>query len=219
MNQKRPSAITHQLAFFSVKHGIYLAELFQALVSAREKGSKTNCQDLTITYRGSTEDAFFMITKSSTIVCQFKIPETLLHQTDLNFEKWMDTNKVRNQLKRQSMAQLTKQVQDLRHGMKNITLEAQVIQTVLLKVYTQYGKTALLTNALIGDATGQVHLCLWNEQGNWVSEGDQIQIKNASVAVYKGERQVRLGKSSQITVLSSLPPSNVTVSCLTTKKV
>jgi len=109
MKQKRPSAITHQLAFFSVKQGIFLAELFQALVSAREKG-KTNCQDLTILYRGSTKDAFFMITKGSAVVCQFKIDEALLRKTDLNFEKWMDSNKVWNQLRRQSKTQLTKQV-------------------------------------------------------------------------------------------------------------
>jgi hypothetical protein len=210
MNQKKPSAITHQLAFFSVKHDIFLAELFQALVSAREKG-KTTCQDLTITYRESTEDAFFMITKGSAIVCQFKIPEALLQRTDLNFEKWMNTSKVRNQMKRQNTAQLTKQVQDLRHGMKNVNLEAEVIQTIPSKVYTQYGKTALLTDALISDATGQVHLCLWNEQRTWVSEGDRIQIKNASVLMYKGERQVRLGKGSMITVLSSLPPVGATV--------
>lgn len=210
MNQKRPSAITHQLAFFSVKHSIFLAELFQALVYAREKG-KTNCQDLIITYRGSTEYAFFMITKGSAIVCQFKIPEALLNRTDLNFEKWMNTNKVRNQMKRQNMTQLTKQVQDLRYGMKNVNLEVQVIQTVPSKVYTQYGKTALLTNVLIGDATGQVQLCLWNEQGNWVSEGDKIQIKNASVSVYKGKRQIRIRKNSRITVLPSLPPVGATI--------
>jgi replication factor A1 len=208
MNQK-PNAITQQLALFSVKYDIFLAELFQSLVSAREKG-KTNCHDLIITYRGTIEKAVFMITKGAVIVYQFKIDETLLQRTDLKFEKWMNTSKVRKQIRRNT-TQLTKQVQDLRYGMKNITLEAQVIQTVPSKVHTQYGKTVLLTNVLIGDATGQVRLCLWNEQGTWVSEGDRIQIKNANVSMYKGERQVRIKKSSIITVLPSLVPVRTTV--------
>src|SRR3972149_2221091 len=50
INQKKPTIIEH-LAFLSVKHGVYLSELFQTLVAAREQGTATR-ENLTIKYRG-----------------------------------------------------------------------------------------------------------------------------------------------------------------------
>ena len=41
-----------QLASLSVKQGIYLAELYEAMVTAREKG-KIKCQNLLVEYRCS----------------------------------------------------------------------------------------------------------------------------------------------------------------------
>ena len=62
LNQKKPT-IMEYLAFLSVKQGIYLSELYQAMVEAREKG-KTTCQNLLVEYRCSVKDeAIFLITK------------------------------------------------------------------------------------------------------------------------------------------------------------
>jgi replication factor A1 len=193
------------LAFLSVKQGIYLAELYEAMVAAREKG-KVKCQNLLVEYRCSIKnDAIFLITKDSKVVLQFRVEEELLQKKDICFEHWMDTDKVRKQMNRQSFSPKSSVlVQDLRHGMKKVNLEAKVLEIPTPStVQTRYGNSAKVTNAWIEDETGRVKLCLWNEQLELFGVGDTVQIKNASVSTFKGERQLRLGKNGTATVLQN----------------
>lgn len=204
MNQKKET-ITEHLAFLSVKHSVYLAELFQALVTAREQGTAT-CENLTVEYRGSIgKEAILLITKDDKVVVQFRVAEEFLLRKDIHFESWMNTDKIRKQMTRQNYGpHLSTLVQDLRHGMRKINVEAEVLETPKPSlVHTRYGNSAMVTNALIADETGKVKLCLWNEQANSFTEGDTIQIKNASVSTFKGERQLCLGKTGTISVLQS----------------
>ena len=205
MNQKKPTIMEH-LAFLSVKQGIYLAELYQAMVTAREKG-KVKCQNLLVEYRCSVKDeAIFLITKDGKVVLQFRVAEELLLRKDICFENWMDTDKVRKQMNRQSISpKLSVLVQDLRHGMKKINIEAKVLEIPTpATVQTRYGNSARVTNAWVADETGRIKLCLWNEQSDLVNVGDTVQIKNASVSTFKGERQLRLGKKGTVSVLQSI---------------
>jgi len=204
LNQKKQSIIEH-LAFLSVKHSVYVAELFQALVTAREQGTAT-CQNLTIKYRGRIgKDEIFLITKDCKVEVQFRIVHDLLLRKDIRFESWMNTDKIHKQIIKQDCGpRISTMVQDLRHGMKKVTIEAEVLEAPKSSlVQTRYGNSALVTNALIADETGKIKLCLWNEQANYVNVGDTIQIKNASVSAFRGERQLRLGKIGTINVLHS----------------
>ncbi len=203
MNRKRPPII-EQLAFLSVKHRVYLAELFQALVSARETG-KSFCMELTVEYRGSTnDDATFLITKQGNVVIQFRVAEEILSKKNICFENWMDTDKIRKQMSKQNPApHRSILVQDLRHGMKRVTVEAEVLETPKPSLVHAYGSIAMVTNAWIADETGKIKLCLWNEQAKDVVEGDIIQIKNALVTTFNGERQLRLGRTGTINVLQN----------------
>ncbi|MCJ7763359.1 hypothetical protein MUP38_07910 [Candidatus Bathyarchaeota archaeon] len=203
MNRKR-TPIIEQLAFLSVKHGVYLSELFQALVSARKTGESV-CMELTVEYRGSIgTEASFLITKHNNVVIQFKAAEELLSKKNICFENWMDTDKIRKQMSRQNRAShLSILVQDLRHGMKRVTVEAEVLETPKPSLIHTYRANAMVTNAWIADETGKIKLCLWNEQANSVVEGDTIQIKNAAVSTFKGERLLRLGRTGIINVLQN----------------
>jgi replication factor A1 len=204
----RKPVIIEQLAFLSIKQSVYLSEIFQALVSAREIG-KSVCIDLKIRYRGSINDeAIFLITKDNKVIVQFRVPEEFLLEKNLPFESWMDTVKIRKYIARRSLApRLSTLVQDLRHGMKKVNVEVEVLETPKpTLVHTRYGNSALVTNAWIADETGKIKLCLWNEQANSAVKGDTIQIKNASVSTFKGERQLRLGRKGTISVL----PTRVT---------
>jgi len=51
----------------------------------------------------------------------------------------------------------------------------------------------MISNITISDETGSITLPLWNDQIGLVSKGDLIQIENASVRRYKGERQLNIG--------------------------
>jgi replication factor A1 len=204
LNQKKPTILEH-LAFLSVKHGIYLAELYQAMVEARQKG-KIKCQNLTVEYRCSLKnEAVFLITKETKVIVQFRVAEELLLRKDICFENWMDTDKVRKQMNRQNTSpKHSVLVQDLRHGMKKINIEAKVLEIPSPStVQTRYGNSARVTNAMIEDETGQIKLCLWNEQVDLVTVGNMVQIKNASVSTFKGERQLRLGKNGTVSVLQN----------------
>jgi len=209
INQKKPTIIEH-LAFLSVKHSVYLSELFQTLVAAKEEGTAT-CENLTIKYRGSIgKDSIFLITKDSKVVVQFRIAHEFLRGKDMHFESWMNTDKIQKQMVKQNCGpRLSTMVQDLRHGMKKVNVEAEVLETTKpLLVQTRYGNSALVSNALIADETGKIKLCLWNEQANYVTVGNVIQIKNASVSAFRGERQLRLGKTGTISVLHSRATSS-----------
>ena len=56
------------------------------------------------------------------------------------------------------------------------------------------------TKASIADETGTIKLCLWNGQIGSVSVGDTVQIENARVSAFKGERQMSLEKTGTLNV-------------------
>ncbi len=201
MNYKEP-AIVEQLAFLSVKYSVYLAELYQALVTARAAG-KAVCEELSVTYRGSAgEKAIFLITKDNKVAVQFQVAENFLSRKGIHFDSWMETDKIRKQVSRQNqVSPHSTSIQDLRHGMKKVNLEAEVLETQIPQlIHTQYGNNVMLANVVISDDTGKVKLCLWGEQSKSAVVGDIVQIKNAVVRTFKGERQVSLGRTGTISV-------------------
>jgi replication factor A1 len=208
IRQRQPTATIEHVALLSVKHNIFPTELFEALRLARERG-KTTCQNLAIEYRGSVEkEAIFLITKESAVIGQFRVIDDFLQRKDIPIKDWMNTDKVRRQVARQKTDNVSTSIQNLRHGMKRVNVEAEILEMpVPFRICTQYGNTAMVANALIGDETGKVKLCLWNEQRDLVNTGDMVQIKNASVSTYKGETQLRLGKSGTVSVVTQAKKS------------
>ena len=206
LNHKEPIIIEH-LAFLSVKHHVYLSELYQALISARETG-KSTCEELTVKYRGIINDqAIFLITKSNIVVAQFRVDKEFLYRKNISFESWLDTDKIRKQVYSQNPSPESTLIQNLRNGMKKVNIRAEVLETQKPQlIHTQYGNSLLLTNALIADETGKVNLCLWGEQANSLSVGDRIQIDHASVKIFKGEKQLSLGKHGTLSLLESDTP-------------
>jgi replication factor A1 len=201
MKPKKPT-LEDQLAFISAQHDIYPMELFQALVHAKEEG-KAVAEDLTVEYRGNVNDqAIFLITKDGNVVAQFRVPEETLQRTDVSFDHWMDTTRVRKEIARQNPAPSHLKIEHLRVGMKKINVIAEVLETSEpSKVHTQFRDNAIVSNALVGDETGKILLCLWDQQINSVHMGDCIEVKNAHVALFKGEKQLRLGKSGTIIIM------------------
>jgi replication factor A1 len=207
LNYRKPILGEH-LAFLSVKYGVYLAELFEAVVSARKNG-EANCEELKIEYRGSIAgEAIILITKETRVVVQFRVAEELLVRKNINFESWMDTDQIRKQIARQDTAHTSngepRPIQDLRHGMKKVNVEGRIIEAAKATlVHTQYGNNVMLTNAWIEDQTGKIKLSLWNQQADSVKVGDDVQIKDGSVTTFRGERQLRLGRKGTINIMQA----------------
>jgi replication factor A1 len=201
MKPKKPT-LEDQLAFISAQHDVYPTELFSALVRSKEEG-KTSVGDLSVEYRGSVNDqAIFLITKDGKVVAQFRVPQDTLARTDISFDSSMDTGRVRKEIARQNPAPTHLKIEDLRVGMKKINVAAEVVEVAEpSKVHTQFRDNAVVSNAVIQDETGKILLCLWDQQVNTVHAGDSIEVKNAHVAMFKGEKQLRLGKNGTVTIL------------------
>jgi len=201
MKPKKPT-LEDQLAFISAQHDVYPTELFQALVQAKDDG-KTAVGGLCIEYRGEVSDqAIFLITKESKVVAQFRVPNETLTRTDVSFDSSMDTGRVRKEIAKQNPGPTHLKIEDMRVGMKKINVTAEVLEvSEPSKVHTQFRDNAIVSNAVIKDETGKILLCLWDQQVNMVHIGDCVEVKNAHVAMFKGEKQLRLGKNGTVTIL------------------
>lgn len=208
MNYKEPIVIEN-LAFLSVKYNVYLSELYRALVSARVTG-KSVCGELNLDYRGTVKtQAVFLITKTNKVVMQFKVGEDFLLRKNISFESWLDTDKVRRQVAKQSLAFDLKFIQSLRRGMKKVNLTAEVLEVQEPQIVnTQYGSRVKVTSVLIADETGKVKVCLWGEQLSIPRVGDIVQIKGATVKTFKGENLLSLGRSGTLSVHQPLLVDN-----------
>ena len=199
------------LALLSVKYSVYPNEVFQALILAR-KNEKATCGNLTVEYRGKMKnETIFLITKDNDVVAQFRVDEEFLLRKDNPFESWMSTDKIRKKIAKQNTDSIYTQIRDLRAGMKRVNLKAEVLEIPKpSQVHTQFGNTVMVVNALVGDDTGKIKLCLWEGQINSIAVDDVIELKNAQVCVFRGEKQLRLGKNGSLSKLKAAKPQLAT---------
>jgi replication factor A1 len=205
--RQKKSTLGEHLALLSVKYSIYPNEVFQALVAAKQTEKTTVCGNLTVEYRGKMKgETIFLITKDNDVVAQFRVEEEFLHRKDNPFESWMSTEKIKKKIAKQNNESVYIQIKDLRAGMKRINLKAEVQEIPKpAQVHTQFGNTVMVVNAVVGDDTGKIKLCLWEGQIGQITVGDSIEIRNGQVCIFRGEKQLRLGKNGSLCVLKSDP--------------
>ncbi len=183
------------LAFLSTKYEVDADSFFHALISA-EENRKSKCGNLSIECRGKQRNkVILLITKDSKVVAQFPISREFLLEQNNPIKDAQKADVLCRHLIRKDREPHSFQIKDLRIGMKKVSLRAEVLEIAKpMLVFTRFGNYATVTNALIADKTGQIKLCLWNEQIDSISIGETIQIENASISTFRGERQLRIGK-------------------------
>jgi replication factor A1 len=189
------------LAFLSVKYSVDPGKFFQALVSLKE-GEKVACGSLSIEFRGKirTEKIFLMMCDAA-VVGQFRVSESFLSEEGNPISRFMDCDRVRRYLAKKAYAIQSGFIGGLSVGMSHITLCAKVLEIQKpASVFTRCGESAVVANALIGDKTGTIKLCLWDAQTRVVSKGDTVLIRNARAFAFRGEKQLRLGRNGTISV-------------------
>ena len=189
------------LAFLSVKFSVNPDEFFQALTSLKEP-KKIRCGSLLIEFRGMIgNERIFLMTRESAVVGQFRVPESFLLGEFNPIKSFMDCDRIRRFLAKKAVAVQSGFIGGLSVGMKHVTLSAKVLEVQKpASVFTRYGETVSVTNAMIGDETGTIKLCLWDTQIQIISKGDTIHIKNARAFAFKGEKQLRLERNGTISV-------------------
>ncbi len=187
--------------FFSVKHSVDPDKLFQVLVSTKER-EKVLCGSLSIECRGRIRDEkIFLMMDDSTVVAQFRVSESFLSERGNPLRKFMDCDRIRRYLARKADAFQSSFIGGLRVGMKHVNLSAKVLEiTKSVSVFTRFGNSAVVANALIGDKTGTIKLTLWDAQIDSVSVGDAVQIRDAQAFAFRGEKQLRIGRKGTLSV-------------------
>jgi len=189
------------LAFLSVKYSVDPDKFFQALVSTKEH-QKTECGNLLIDCRMKIGDGrVFLMIVGSKVVAQLRVSEGFLLEKGNPLRRFMDTERIRRYLAKKGSVLQSNLIKDLRVGMRHVNLDARVLEIPEpTYVYTRFGNNAVVANALIGDTTGTIKLCLWNDQIGCVSVGDNIQIRNARAFAFRGEKQLRVGAKGTLKV-------------------
>lgn len=198
-------SIDEYLAFLSIKYEVDPDNLVNALISADENKEST-CGNLLINCRSKQSDKIiFLITTGSKVVGQFSMSEKLLLEQNSPLRNLAKTNALQRHLTKRNKGPHSVRIGDLRTGMRQVTLKAKVLEIATpTQVFTRFGNYASVANAVIGDDTGTVKLCLWNEQIGSVSIGDMIELQSAHVSTFRGEQQLRIGKNGLINVLESM---------------
>ena len=196
----KPS-IGEYLAFLSIKYEVDPEKFLYALRSAEEH-KKSRCDKLSIQFRGKTKNKFiFLIMRESEVIAQFPMDEEFLLNRSNQLRNFMETDRIRRYLSKKARTATANSIKDLRTGMSHISLKAKILEVATPKhVVTRYGNNASVAKALIADETGTIKLCLWNGQIAAVSAGDTVQIENAQVSAFRGERQLNLGKKGTLNV-------------------
>jgi replication factor A1 len=197
------------LALLAVKHNVDADELFQALLSAGENG-ESKCEHLSVECRGKKNDKLiFLVTDGSEVVAQLPVPEQFLLRQGNPIRSHMTTGLAHEYSTRQADSDRSWSIQDLRVGMRRVNLKAEVVEVSQPRhLVTRFGNNACLAKALVTDGTGEIKLCLWNDNVDAVSAGDTVQVGNARVTAFKGEKQLSLGKTGTLEVLEN-PPAEV----------
>jgi replication factor A1 len=195
-NKTSPS---EYLALLSVKYKVDVDEFFNALISAKNN-RKSKCGDLSIECRNRQNARMVLITTGQKAVAQFPITEEFFLTKNNPIKEARAFVIDRQSVKKYRKPELL-HVKDLRNGMKGVNLKAVVLEIAgPVPVVTRFGTYASVANAVVSDDTGKIKLCLWNDQIGSLSVGDAVQIENARISTFKGERQLRIGKNSVLRV-------------------
>jgi len=183
-----------------MKYGIDSEKFFDSFVEAW-KHQESTCESLLIECRKRTRDnAVFLITNSLRVVAQFPIPKHILEETS-SLKMFARTRALRRKIVKMVKVKHPR-IGDLKSGMKRIDLKARILEIPRPRsVITRFGGFAKVANASIADETGIIQLPLWNNQIDTVSVGDTIRVENARVVTFRGERQLRVGRGGQLSVI------------------
>ena len=204
---RRKPSIGEYLAFLSIKYEVNPEKFLLALHSAKEH-EKARCNKLLVQYRGKIRNkSIFLIKRESEVIAQFPIDEEFLLNRNNQLRNFTKSDRIRKYLAKKARTATANSIKELRAGMNNVNLKAKILEVTKPKhVVTRYGNHAAIAKALIADETGTINLCLWNGQIASVSAGDIIQIENAQVSVFRGEKHMTLGRKGTLSNAAIFKP-------------
>ena len=198
LHSYKDGRILEYLARIAVMHKVGSSEFFNCIVEAWNQEESEREQLVVICREKTKNSAIFLFSNGRKVLAQFPIPITIL-QGKNQLESYTKTISAITSSAKFKVA--NPKIVDLKAGMKRVDLKAEVLKLSEPKmVYTRFGTTAYVSNALIKDETGSMKMNLWNQQISSIHQGDIINIKDGKVTWFRGERQLMLGRNGSVSV-------------------
>jgi hypothetical protein len=218
-HSSKDTKILEYLVELATKRRIDATELFNAIVYAWRTG-KATCRGLTVQCRLKKRGrAVFLIAKGNAVISQFPISDCILKETDplKGFDYVRERVRYASRMRERKAVDVSHiKIKDLRAGMKRINLKARVIEISKPRlVLTRFNDYVVFANAILSDKTSTIKLTLWDGRIGMVSVNDMVQIENANVIMFRGEKQLRIGRTGSLKVIeNNQPKPEQTVKCL-----
>ena len=193
-------SVLNSIALIAAKNNLAPTMLFDAFTKAWTH-DECQCENLKVECRKVDRDAsIFLVTCNDRVVSQFPIRTEILQQPKLS-KSYIPT--IQTPIQRERVS-IQRQICELRTNMRGITVTGEIVEvSPKMLVNTIYGWDAYVSNVLLADKTGTIRLSLWNGQIDTVAVGDTVHIEKAKVAMFRGELQLRIGRSGTMSVDTS----------------
>jgi ssDNA-binding replication factor A large subunit len=125
------------------------------------------------------------------------------------YSNLLDVDEKENESGASSQSEIGK----MRFGQDGLSFKAHVVKKSEVRaVTTRDGTPLTVCSITLSDGTGQIPLAVWNSQISTVSEGDLVEVQNARVRSFRGERQLALSrKTGVLTVLQTTSKGRQTI--------
>ena len=187
------------------KHNLTTPALYSAMLSARERGN-ARCGKFSIELRNRGENSStYMFSVDGKPLAQAKIPNDSINKLKRLPDELSDFDRDRNDDSKQVNAQGERPISGLRFGLRGVSFKAQVVKKSEVRAVTSKdGNPLLVCSVTLSDGTGEIPLAVWNNQIATISQGDLVQVQDARVGSFRGEKQLSLNrKTGALRVLQS----------------
>ncbi len=191
------------LARTSSKNEIEVSKLLECIRDAWvQKESSFN--NIRIRLRQMVDQqGFFLITQDDRVLAQVKLTLPFLKylaEIDIRSLSFERNPMIKNRITRALPKDLM--IKDLDSQTNRFNIEVKVTEKSAPRmVFSRWGGEFLLSTATVTDRSGAIKLPLWNKQTSEISVGDLLHIENAQLKKFRGEFQIRIGKSSTMRIV------------------
>ena len=179
--------------------------LHDSLLAARQHGS-AQCGELEIKIRDRGKQSLvYLFSLNGTTLGQADLQDESVRKLTRLPEEYVSFLEMKEKGCDSNRAGMASQIGNLQFGFRGVSFKARVVKKSAVRAVTSRdGIPLLVCDVTLSDATGEIPLAVWNNQIGTVSEGDTVQIENASVRSYRGKIQLSLGKRiGALTVLKA----------------
>jgi hypothetical protein len=190
------------------KHNLATTTLHGSLLSARRRG-RARCEKLQVEIRSRGADSstyMFSVNGkplSQAVIHDYSIEK--LKKLPIEYSSILEAER-NAQTNGSPGAPIKSEIGKMHLGQNGLSFKAHVVRKSEVRaVTTRDGTPLLVCSVMLSDGTGQIPLAVWNSQISTVSEGDLVEVQNARVRSFRGEKQLALSKKTGL--LTVLEPA------------